>query len=53
MPLQPPAGGLSVPAGVSGTLGVITLQDGSQQVTYNHKPLYTFLGDADPGDAEG
>jgi len=53
MPFQPPAGSLSVPAGVSGTLAVMTLPDGSQQVTYNHRPLYTFLGDADPGDAEG
>jgi predicted lipoprotein with Yx(FWY)xxD motif len=50
---QPPAGGLSVPADVSGALGHITRQDGSQQVTCDHKPLYTFVGDVKPGDEEG
>jgi len=40
-------------AGVSGALGVMTRQDGAQQVTYNHKPVYTFVGDVNPGDTEG
>jgi LPXTG-motif cell wall-anchored protein len=40
-------------AGVSGTLGVLTRADGSQQVTYNGWPLYYYVGDQKPGDANG
>ena len=39
--------------GVTGKLGVITRPDGSQQVTYNGMPLYTFTGDKKAGDATG
>jgi predicted lipoprotein with Yx(FWY)xxD motif len=40
-------------AKVSGKFGVTTRKDGSKQVTYNGKPLYTFLGDKNPGDVTG
>jgi predicted lipoprotein with Yx(FWY)xxD motif len=52
-PLAAPTGSLSAPTGVSGTLATITRQDGTQQVTYNHQPLYTFARDANPGDVNG
>jgi predicted lipoprotein with Yx(FWY)xxD motif len=44
-----PAGG----TGVTGTLGTITRDDGSLQVTYNGLPLYFFANDKAPGDANG
>jgi predicted lipoprotein with Yx(FWY)xxD motif len=34
-------------------LGTIRRPDGHTQVTYNHKPLYTFVQDKKPGDAKG
>lgn len=40
-------------AGVTGTLGTITRDDGSTQVTYNGLPLYFFANDKAPGDANG
>ena len=43
----------SAGAGVSGTLVVITRDDGSQQVTIDGSPLYFFASDADAGDANG
>jgi predicted lipoprotein with Yx(FWY)xxD motif len=44
-----PVGG----TGVTGTLGTITRDDGTLQVTYNGLPLYFFSGDAAPGDSNG
>jgi len=40
-------------SGVSGTLGTITRSDGTKQVTFNGMPLYTFVRDTKPGDANG
>jgi predicted lipoprotein with Yx(FWY)xxD motif len=39
--------------GRPGTFGVTMRQDGSQQLTYDHAPLYTFLEDKDSGDYYG
>jgi predicted lipoprotein with Yx(FWY)xxD motif len=39
--------------GVMGTLGVITRADGTMQVTDNGMPLYYFIKDVVPGDANG
>ena len=39
--------------GVPGTLGIIELSDGTNQVTYNGRPLYRFSGDKQPGDVNG
>jgi predicted lipoprotein with Yx(FWY)xxD motif len=39
--------------GIPGTFGVVMRTDGSQQLTYDHAPLYTFLEDKDSGDAYG
>jgi predicted lipoprotein with Yx(FWY)xxD motif len=39
--------------GVGGTFATLTRSDGSHQVVYNGKPLYTWQGDAKPGDATG
>jgi predicted lipoprotein with Yx(FWY)xxD motif len=46
----------SMPAavpGLSGQLGTATRPDGTTQLTYNDKPLYTFVQDTKPGDATG
>jgi predicted lipoprotein with Yx(FWY)xxD motif len=39
--------------GVTGTLGVITRPEGGQQVTYNTWPLYYFVKDTGPDQANG
>jgi predicted lipoprotein with Yx(FWY)xxD motif len=39
--------------GVTGTLGTITRSDGSSQATYNGHPLYTYVSDSSPGQANG
>jgi predicted lipoprotein with Yx(FWY)xxD motif len=51
---QPLAAGSGLPSGTSGvgTLGVVTLPDGSKQVTVAGKPLYTFTQEG-PGQVTG
>jgi predicted lipoprotein with Yx(FWY)xxD motif len=39
--------------GVTGTLATITRSDGTRQVTYNGKPLYTLKLDVSAGRASG
>jgi predicted lipoprotein with Yx(FWY)xxD motif len=39
--------------GVTGTLGTIARSDGSSQATYNGHPLYTYVSDSAPGQANG
>jgi predicted lipoprotein with Yx(FWY)xxD motif len=40
-------------SGLPGQLGSFTRPDGSKQVMYNGMPLYTFVGDTQPGQANG
>ena len=39
--------------GVTGTLGTIKRADGATQATYDGHPLYTYIGDSGPGQANG
>jgi predicted lipoprotein with Yx(FWY)xxD motif len=39
--------------GVTGTLGTITRPGGDVQATYDGHPLYTYVGDGGPGQAQG
>jgi predicted lipoprotein with Yx(FWY)xxD motif len=39
--------------GVTGMLGTITRSDGSAQATYDGHPLYTYVADTAPGQANG
>jgi predicted lipoprotein with Yx(FWY)xxD motif len=50
----PPATG-TAPASPSlpGRIGTITRTGGSRQLTYNGHPLYTYIGDSGPGQANG
>ncbi len=38
---------------VSGKLGMITRSNGSEQATYDGRPLYTYTADTTPGQAKG
>jgi predicted lipoprotein with Yx(FWY)xxD motif len=52
---------LTVPEGLdptavpeaSGSLGVVTRDDGTLQISYNGLPLYYYIGDSLPGDTNG
>ena len=39
--------------GVTGRVGTITRPGGGRQVTYDGHPLYTYIGDRGPGQAQG
>jgi predicted lipoprotein with Yx(FWY)xxD motif len=55
-PLALPTGTASATAGPGvdhSLLGVTTRQDGTRQVTYNGWPLYTWVNDTGPGQANG
>jgi predicted lipoprotein with Yx(FWY)xxD motif len=39
--------------GVTGQVGTVQRSDGTLQVTYDGKPLYTFVGDSGSGQASG
>lgn len=45
--------GSPVANGVAGTIGTITRDDGTKQVTINGHPVYTYTPDAQPGDMKG
>jgi predicted lipoprotein with Yx(FWY)xxD motif len=49
----PVEGPVTAGSGVPGTLGIITRSDGSTQATYNGHPLYTYIADTAPGQANG
>jgi predicted lipoprotein with Yx(FWY)xxD motif len=50
----PPVTGTdAVSPGVPGRVGTIKRTDGSEQLTYNGHPLYTYIGDSAPGQARG
>ena len=41
------------PAGVTAKLGVLTRPDGTKQLTVDNWPMYTYVGDQNPGDTTG
>ncbi len=49
----PPVKGPVAAAGVPGQFGTIKRAGGSLQATYNGHPLYTYIGDARPGEDSG
>ncbi len=49
----PPERGPVTAVGVTGTFGTIKRSDGSAQATFDGHPLYTFVGDTAPGQANG
>ena len=52
-PLTSSSGAPSAPSGVSGTFGVVTLPNGTAEVTYQNWPLHTYSGDSAAGQTNG
>ena len=46
-------GNVSAGPGVTGKIGTITRTDGTTQATYDGHPLYTYIADTAPGQANG
>ncbi|MDT0328982.1 COG4315 family predicted lipoprotein [Nocardiopsis lambiniae] len=58
VPLRTSDDGAGAPAEIAGDLsadlvGSVARDDGDPQVTYGDRPLYTYTGDAAPGDVNG
>jgi predicted lipoprotein with Yx(FWY)xxD motif len=49
----PVTGAAPASPGLPGTVGTITRTGGARQLTYNGHPLYTYIGDSAPGQANG
>jgi len=50
----PPATGIATASpGLPGRISTITRTDGTRQLTYNGHPLYTYIADTAPGQANG
>ena len=49
----PVTGTAAASQGVPGRVGTIKRTDGSEQLTYNGHPLYTYIADTAPGQARG
>src|SRR5580693_5719479 len=49
----PVTGTAAAGQGLPGRVGTIKRTDGSEQLTYNGHPLYTYIGDSAPGQARG
>jgi predicted lipoprotein with Yx(FWY)xxD motif len=49
----PVKGPATVAAGIPGTLTTITRADGTKQAAYDGHPLYSYIGDSKPGQANG
>jgi predicted lipoprotein with Yx(FWY)xxD motif len=49
----PVTGTAAASPGLPGTIGTITRTGGARQLTYNGHPLYTYIGDSAPGQANG
>jgi predicted lipoprotein with Yx(FWY)xxD motif len=49
----PPVKGPVTGHGIKGTFGTIKRSNGSTQATFDGHPLYTFVGDTSPGQANG
>ena len=46
-------GSATAGSGVTGKLGTITRSGGAKQATYDGHPLYTYIADSGPGQANG
>ena len=49
----PDTGAAAASPGLPGRVGMIRRTDGTEQLTYNGHPLYTYIGDTAPGQARG